>query len=146
MSVASVFVVCDDDVWTFLAHETHHFGNRPIEVGLVKTGGVVIVGSALHARVTVPELGEATDAENAHRLIQFAGTHLGQILGRRERRVADFADRAIGAGHQHGADAFGAVTGEDATGAEALVVRMRVDGHEHAGGTRQESVIHLAIG
>ena len=132
VAVVPPLVVGDDHLRPLGADDRYHPCDGFVERGLMKAGGIVIVGGASHARIAITELDQPLDAQQPHGRIQFPCAHLDQVLWRCQSRVADLAHRAVGTRHQHRAHAFGAIPRQDPTGADAFVIRVGVNGDKRA--------------
>ena len=98
-----------------------------------KVRGVAVAGPAHHVRVPVAQVLPLGHAERAHRALELARPDLAQppvVVGRVHVGDDDLAHLAAGAGDEHDATAGADGRAPSAAGADRLVVRMGVDGHQ----------------
>src|SRR5579859_4730629 len=96
MAVAAALVIGHHNLRLLLAHYLKDLLNGFLKIALEEGGGIVVVSSASHARVAVPEFDQSRDIENAHGVGELLIADFYEGLGSGQARVTDFAHRAVG--------------------------------------------------
>jgi hypothetical protein len=135
MSVEAVVVVGDHDLGPVVLHELGQWRGGGVDGEVAERLGGVVGLPARHPRVVVPEELEVRDPKDPAALLELTATkgddRLLVVAGvSRFGPTGSIAVLAVGARDEHGADALGAVLGEDASRSGRLVVGMGVDGHQ----------------